>query len=653
MAHSLNSGGGVFQCDGKPQIMAHGTNYIWTADSHSEALLKVATPELYRQNAFRVLGLPVNVTLREIERHRKKREIMAKLNIDSSGRKQGGYLPLDPPPDRDLIRQAVEHLREPEKRLIDEFFWFWPLTAGLAEDKALEPLSRQNIDEALNIWKKNEKEGCSVSTHNLAVFHHLAVLDMEKDSAGETLSGEELDRCQLLWKSAFEEWQKLLENVKFWSLLTDRIRVVNDPRLTSETARDIYSSLPKALLLINAKLAVRAAEEDKDTVERHILLMKQSGFEERTIKDVLHEAASPIRERIKILCASVTHKAEENPQQANQLLRSLLEKTMPWLQAIDILLPNSSVVRETLHDEVAETVRSCTVIYGNETADWKECLWLIEQTLKIAIGTSLRINLRKDQGHIKKIIKDEEIFGNLKPIDKAPTLGSVFGLGLHVYGHTDIDVDTKSYLTTYYFTVLAIPLFPLCRYRVIPTAGGCSFLGKVPLRTFDKWHLTISVAVIAIIALSIMFSSESGYSSSSPDSNYKPNYRKTYGTKNNYSDTTTYETKYGSQTLLSEINTSKANLKKMEAELQEMDYSLEALSSRIKTLKTQIEKYESYAAKGADVSSYSYQQSIDEHNKLVEQYNTTLITRNAKYVSYEKEFKRVNDLIDKYNRRSN
>lgn len=627
--------------------MVHGTNGMWTTDSHCETLLKVATPELYRYNAFRVLGLPINATLREIERHRKRLEMVKKLGIDSPDQNRSCF-PLAPPPDQDSIRHAIERLRDPVQRLIEEFFWFWPLKTGLAQDKVLELLSKQNIDEVVKIWKENEKEGCCVSTHNLAVFHHLAVLDKEKDSPGE-----ELDRCQLLWKIAFEEWQKLLENVQFWSLLTDRIRVLNDPRLTSETARDIYSSLPKALLLINAKLAVRAAEEDKGTVERHILLMKQSGFEERTIKDVLHEAASPIRERIKILCAPVSHRTEENPKQANQLLRSLLEKTTPWLQAIDILLPNSSVVRETLHDEVAETVRSCTVIYGNETADWKECLWLIEQTLKIAIGTSLRINLRKDQGHIKKIIKDEEIFGNLKPIDKAPALGSVFGLGLHVYGHTDIDVDTKSYLTTYYFTVLAIPLFPLCRYRVIPTAGGCSFLGKAPFRTFDKWHLAISVAVIAIIALSIMFSSESGYSNSSPYSNYKPNYRTTYGTKNNYSDTTTYEPKYGSQTLLSEINTSKANLKKMEAELQEIDYSLETLSSRIKTLKTRIEEYESYVAIGADVSSYSYQQSFDEHNKLVEQYNSTLVTRQAKYVFYEKEFKRVNEMIDKYNRRSN
>ena len=627
--------------------MVHGTDNPWAGQDHCDTLLRIATPNLYRENAFRVLVLPVNATLREIERHRKKLEMMAKLDIESSGQKEEGYLPLDPSPDRNSIRQAMEHLREPEKRLIDEFFWFWPLKTDSSEDKALELLSKQKIDEALNIWKKNEKEGCCVSTHNLAVFYHLAALDMEKDSPGE-----ELDRCQLLWKSAFEEWRKLLEDVKFWSLLTDRIRVLNDPRLTSETARDIYSSLPKALLLINAKLAVRAAEEDKDTVERHIQLMKQSGFEEHTIKDVLHEAASPIRTHIRILCAGVVDKVKENPEDANQLARNLLTETKPLLRTADILLPKSSAVKKTLHDEVAKTVRSCTVIYGNETANWKECLWFIEQTLKIAIGTSLRINLRKDQGHITKIIKDEEIFGNLKPIDKAPSLGSVFGLGLNVYGHTDIDVDTKSYLTTYYFTVLAIPLFPLCRYRVIPTAGGCSFLGKAPLRTFDKWHFVISVAIIAVIALSIMFNSGSVYSSSSPYSNYKPNHRKTYVTKDNYSDTTTYEPKYGSQILLSEINTSKANLKKMESELENLDVQAESLSIQINTLKTKIKGWELDAARGAYVNEYSYKQALDEHNNLVKQYNSILITRKARYTFYEKRFKRIDDMINRYNRRS-
>ena len=452
--------------------MAHGTNGMWKKDSHCENLLKVATPELYRHNAFRVLGLPINATLREIERHRKRLEMVKKLGIDSPDQNRSCF-PLDPPPDQDSIRNAIEQLRDPVQRLIEEFFWFWPLKTGLAQDKVLELLSKQNIDEVVKIWKENEKEGCCVSTHNLAVFHHLDVLDKEKDS-----TGEELDRCQLLWKSAFEKWQKLLEDVKFWSLLTDRIRVLNDPRLTSETARDIYSSLPKALLLINAKLAVRAAKEDKDTVERHIQLMKQSGFEERTIKDVLHEAASPIRERIKILCAPVTHKAEENPQQANQLLRSLLEKTIPWLQAIDILLPKSSVVRETLHDEIAETVRTCTIAFGNETADWNECLSLTQEILPLAASTPLRNRVKGDIEFIKKNIEIEKanaIFNTCffcgKSAADPESMAEVSMYGNVTRKHTF--TGTK---TTYNKRTVPVPRCPKCK-RFHEKSSNIGFVG--------------------------------------------------------------------------------------------------------------------------------------------------------------------------------
>ena len=47
--------------------------------------------------------------------------------------------------------------------------------------------------------------------------------------------------------------------------------------------------------------------------------------------------------------------------------------------------------------------------------------------------------------------------------------------------------------------VFFIPIFPIARYRVIPTGGGYRFLGKGPLRTFDKWHIAISLGLIALM----------------------------------------------------------------------------------------------------------------------------------------------------------
>ena len=100
---------------------------------------------------------------------------------------------------------------------------------------------------------------------------------------------------------------------------------------------------------------------------------------------------------------------------------------------------------------------------------------------------------------------NERLFRNLKPISSAPSLSTINGCGVTLYGCTDRDAATGSYLATYYFVILGIPLFPICRYRVIPTENGYRFLGKGPLRTFDKWHMAISIGVIIWIIANMLW----------------------------------------------------------------------------------------------------------------------------------------------------
>ena len=89
--------------------MAHCTNDIWSTDGDWDTLLKIATPELYRVNAFRVLGLPTIVTAQKIEHHRIKLKMIAKLGMDSH-KQRYGYLPLIPSPDEESIQHAIERL---------------------------------------------------------------------------------------------------------------------------------------------------------------------------------------------------------------------------------------------------------------------------------------------------------------------------------------------------------------------------------------------------------------------------------------------------------------------------------------------------------------------------------------------------------------
>lgn len=150
-----------------------------------------------------------------------------------------------------------------------------------------------------------------------------------------------------------------------------------------------------------------------------------------------------------------------------------------------------------LEDVVALSILGCVVAYGNAANKWAPCIPLLEAALRLA---NSKETVHRLQSNLETVRSNDRLFGSLQTINTAPSLRTINGFGFAIYGNTDHDQASSSYLTTYYFTALFIPIFPICRYRVIAdTSGSYRFLGKGPLRPFDKWHLAISV--IGILSL--------------------------------------------------------------------------------------------------------------------------------------------------------
>ena len=70
-----------------------------------------------------------------------------------------GAFALNPPPSVDKIREAIARLKDPEKRLIDEFFWFWPDRFGeSAKDPALQAVDQGDQNTAYQLWIEREPD---------------------------------------------------------------------------------------------------------------------------------------------------------------------------------------------------------------------------------------------------------------------------------------------------------------------------------------------------------------------------------------------------------------------------------------------------------------------------------------------------------------
>jgi hypothetical protein len=236
---------------------------------------------------------------------------------------------------------------------------------------------------------------------------------------------------------------------------------------------------------------------------------------EKNIQIGKHNLAFAELEPIRAICEAAAKATEANPASGDKEAQRILSATSHILPK----LSSSGLPQETIdraRDEVALALMHCAVVFGNTTEKWKPCIAILEQSLRLAVGPDAKDRVTRN---LQTVQKNNTIYGDLTPIYSAPSLSRINGIGFALYGCTDQDPTTASHLATYYFVFLAIPIFPICRYRVVPTGEGYRFFGKAPLRTFDKWHLAISVGLIIwlVIALSSTNSTPSaGFYAPSP-----------------------------------------------------------------------------------------------------------------------------------------
>ncbi|MGD0572924.1 MAG: hypothetical protein ABSB11_07860 [Sedimentisphaerales bacterium] len=740
--------------------------------NENELLLTIATPNIYKENPFRVLGLTMNVSAKDIVRKTHSLETKLDLNIDLNADDMG-ILPLKHLPNKDSINKACENIRNPASRVIYELFWFWPLQQS--NDEGLHYLSKGRHNDALTFWRKIERADTAdnIAKHNIAILYHLTALDLEAKIEDGTATQTEIDNCKSHWKSALVRWIAFVNDDGFWKIIENRILAFDDPRITIETNKSIRQILPRALLRINGQLAANAAKRsDSTAVQRQLQIINESGFDNNIIRQVLRDATKPIIEQIQLLCSPILEKAKQSPGEANKLVRSMLSEVKPLLTSLELLLPSDSILKERCFDEAAAALRECVVLYGNEAANWSECLLLTRAILNITKDARLKTLLDKDiiaidslitadnerirveQEHKRSINSNEAyevtVTGNriaVPPLctcclqepngqqnvsyswteEKAfskvkRTVSFNFPICTECQRHQR-DLTIKKYsligVTIAVSVVLLLLIgFELGRYEYykyiligMATSLVALFILNSMLRVremsdahssrgdsvimvdaskdhdYAKFRFTnylyalafakgnsekiekttdmkysrkssllygrsgfqvfIWVAILSFVGHSIAYSilEDNSGKSSYETSTYNNRPSLSYSRPDD-----SYSQK--SSTLLSQINNGKQNLKNMEAEHEQTVSNLKTMASRIDSLKVSIRNYESSAAGGVYVNEYSYQQVLDEHNKLVEQYNSILGEYKENLTKYEEELKRVNDLIDRYNRRS-
>ena len=374
-------------------------------------LIDAATKDLFRKNAFRITGLPVDATAREEAKHNDKIKQLAELGKDPHT--QDAAFPIKPPPGLDEIREAIQKLNDPQKRLIDEFFWFWPQEHGQSKsDPAIQALAKGDSKTAIEIWNGKEESTTDdvVASHNLALVYHIIALDWENYSVKNEVESERRQKITNYWKGAFKRWERLVNDEQFWDKVTTRIRQLNEPNLQPGFARQMRASLPEALDKINAELAVAFAESGKiETARLHIRLMRETRQGHDNVEKVAESVLSPARNRIKEQIQRAKQSAQENPAAAHETARILIEHAHPLIEVFDLFFGEQEHFQKELFDEVATTAVNCLIAYQRKTGDNEMFVKLLERALPLAESIEVRRRIEENIGIGKGNLRGKEL----------------------------------------------------------------------------------------------------------------------------------------------------------------------------------------------------------------------------------------------------
>jgi len=316
-----------------------------------------------------------------------------------------GPLALNPAADGDAVRDAMQRLRDPERRLIEELFWFWPQRFGeSAKDEALQAVNRGDLASSTKIWLDRAKTPAEagVAIHNLAVLAHALALDYEYAIGQGHASPTLIEQRDRNWRPALERWVALVSHEAFWTRFAERIRTLDDPRLSGSTARQIRSSLALAIVSVTARLAFQAAERGNGTeTARLVDLLHKSGFGRDVVDDAFRRAIQPVRDRVRLMCETAATETVRAPAEGANVARRLLEQALPTVAILDRLLPSGDAVRDGAHDEVALRTENSLAAYARDTGNWKVVQEVHEFARRLAASPSARQRLERSSEAIK------------------------------------------------------------------------------------------------------------------------------------------------------------------------------------------------------------------------------------------------------------
>lgn len=355
-----------------------------------------ATLEGLKQNPFRIFGLRVDLTSKELSEAIKDLSIQMELGAELTHAFALGTV------DASVLAQANQRLRDPVQRLCDECFWFWPMDMG-QQDVALDLIASGDKAGAKEAWREflGHPEWGPIASHNIAIVDLFESFD---DSMG------------------LERFGSSAKDFLACSVCVDRIRArlrsIDDPRLPRNSAPAILEELRRAMAANQVRIGLeRIAQGDSVRGHRNIRCARNIADKEELLGAIVEEELAVELRRLEA-------KSSINIETATDAeWNSLADETLSTIARLQPF-PSLESRAQILGNNSAKTLRLISIHTYNEKKNRRKALEIALKAHKLAYGELLQ-KINDDIKTVKEGIegeKDDKVFDPIhKRIERLST----------------------------------------------------------------------------------------------------------------------------------------------------------------------------------------------------------------------------------------
>lgn len=583
--------------------------------------------EIFSENAFRLLGLPVTATKREIIRRFEDMQTLMKIGHEPHYDTDLSWI-IEINRNEETIIKALHLLENPKTRILHFLSWFWLIDEH--DFNAINALNNKDVSGAILIWSNAAKQKNSHHIKNLATVEFiLASIDTEHD--------------YLHLKNGINLWSEFISSGRFSNFIKNA-----DPELSKKFTNVDFTNFTGNYLnkIIIPILNKWSDETQLKKIKDFFSVLNLSKLPPNIVSVIKEKYINPLLDKINNICDGLSDIGDDYETLYSET-KNFIRKITPLFELIK-QTGNDFLIEHT-GDKIVNIILDRAIHYSNNTNEWEKGIALCESAKEFIIGPLVKERLEKNLNVFCHNIDQKKLWEGLEPITVTPFLGTIFGIGTKLYGTSNVDPYSMSYEATRYFVIFFIPVIPLGRYRVRYIGDNkIEFLGRIPFRTRDNFHLSIgTIFILFSLFYFILEVTSNDYHSerrtlpsTAPSSYIYENLQ----SKNDSSKRQEIET------LKNKIFNARNKLIGLKSEILSLEESLKKYDLRLNELKENIGKIEKRYLKGFSVDENKYREYVAEYNNLLQKYNINYSIYDTKINEYNSLVDIINKDIERYKR---